>query len=87
MNYIVSIFNFGLYREGKIAKEVNFKLNSTHLLGDFKMLQSKRDLTWTPQAEFRVTGNWFNTSRFMPQKLKDIQGENNGVLMATIKPL
>ena len=69
MNYILGIFNFGIYNEGsKFSKELNFKLNSNYLLGDFKVLQNRRDKTWTPQAEFKLTTNWLNKYmiRYLP---------------------
>lgn len=55
LNYLLAILNVCKYTEGNIGQEVNLKLNSNYLTGDFKMLKSRRTDKWTPKFDLQIS--------------------------------
>jgi len=49
--------NLSKYNEGSKLHEINLKIKNNTTIGDFKLLQSKATLEWTPYTEMKVICN------------------------------
>lgn len=87
-NSLLGIINFGLFNEGAYRQEMSLRINSKHLIGNFKYQQCMRTQEWKPSFDFRLTGNLFRNFYYAPNILKSFGDEtNNSIFIATFKPL
>lgn len=83
---MLAILNLCKYNEGFTSHEINLKLNTNYIIGDFKLLKNRNTQAWTSKLDFQIQPQIFKDIRWLPAQLRSQFEKNNMVFGASIKP-